>query len=241
MPTNQLSISPELKLEIFGEDLDKPITKLKASITDNSKPKETTTNKKTKKKQNPKQKQKQSTSDIPELNNWRELGYYLETLKPVPVKQIDSNKPNSRNPLSEPLTYKICNHCDNPIFETSLSEHVKFCKEQKKKKELLLLANMPSTTNGNNHTTKKGNSKKRKLDETKDNTPMSSAAGTPAPDDHKPPAKKKKTTKKKKESRPKTQFLEDRLLMINFWLPINGKIKLRLEQLQQRHNKHRMI
>ncbi|KAG7703368.1 hypothetical protein KL932_004325 [Ogataea haglerorum] len=134
-----IEVSTELKQNIFGED--QVIPELA--------------------------KDTQSGSSFANITQWKELGAYLEGLQRITPGSSDSenSEPQSKNPLSRPVVYRICNHCDRPILERYLADHLKSCAQEKRNKTLSAeKANTAVTTNL---------MKKRRLDEAAENASSS--------------------------------------------------------------------
>ncbi|ODV87817.1 hypothetical protein CANARDRAFT_185914, partial [[Candida] arabinofermentans NRRL YB-2248] len=183
------NISSEVKSKVFGKDPDKPITSLKSSAsTSKSKSKQKGT----------------ESSAVPDLLNWKELGTFLEGLQKVTPDNPDKGL-SSKNPLSQPVVYRICNHCDKPISEAHLGDHIQSCIIAKQQaKDAVMAAKALNESSIANNKKSLINNRKRKLDDTKENTPHSipstasgTPAATPAPEEMvKPLTKKQKAAAK---------------------------------------------
>ncbi|CDK28510.1 unnamed protein product [Kuraishia capsulata CBS 1993] len=125
-----------------------------------------------------------ASTDSSKVKIWKDLGQYLETLQGVP-SESNSGPAFVKNPLSSPVPYRICNHCDRPFLETHMAAHIESC--------------MRSSSNSAN-SAKSRVPKKRRLEaefEAKENTPV--------PPEHPPKGKKAKAVKEKKRKKEKTK------------------------------------
>lgn len=89
------------------------------------------------------------------------------------LENISNNLINSKNPLSAPLVYRICNHCDRPILETALAEHIKSCIDMKNSKKALAAAATAAATPSSAKDKPKNTRKRKNQDvDSKESTPV---------------------------------------------------------------------
>lgn len=158
-------------------------------------------------------------TEIPTVRHWKELGQFFDTLQPAPSKVTpNAIELGEDRPLDQPMKYRICNLCGNPILESAIAAHISECKERqelnklnhvKKNSNDVIELNDDSSNVSDNNTSKRPNSsstggnntpnmngnKKRKND-----TPTSLSTGTVSVE---PEQKKSKKERKKKETKPK--------------------------------------
>lgn len=130
--------------------------------------------------------------------NWRELGQYLENNKqPQSQDSILTSSRLLKNPLSASLSYRICNHCEHPILDSVIADHVKKCKETKGSKEAK--ANRAKSRKRKNILPESDDGS------TKEPTPLVSTPVEKSPEEEKPQPKryKKATEKAAKEKKSK--------------------------------------
>ncbi|KAH3667328.1 hypothetical protein OGAPHI_002977 [Ogataea philodendri] len=146
----------------------------------------------------------QAGESFAHINQWKELGAYLEGLQRITPgsSDLDNLELSSKNPLNKPVVYRICNHCDRPILETYLGDHIKSCANKKHTKTT------PKQANGNGVTAEM---KKRRLEETKE--AAVSSTDTPEPEEAKlnGAAKKQKVVKPVKEKKVKKSAKEKKV------------------------------
>lgn len=85
------------------------------------------------------QSQTPSSGMLPKFKHWKELGNFMDKNQVISPnvtsgKVFTNMKYGSKNPLDQPMKYRICNSCDNPILEELMFEHLGKCQELKEKR-----------------------------------------------------------------------------------------------------------
>lgn len=118
----------------------------------------------------------QNTNTSNSHNNSKNSTDSLDTDSFENSENISNNLINSKNPLSAPLVYRICNHCDRPILETALADHIKSCIDMKNSKKALAAAAAAVATASSAKDKPKNTRKRKNQDvDSKESTPVLSS------------------------------------------------------------------
>lgn len=151
--------------------------------------------------------------EIPNVRHWKELGQYFDTLQPTPVNTTTNGiEVGMDRPLDQPMKYRICNLCGNPILESVIADHITDCKHRQERNKLNQAKNSneaielnedsgisdsnskrPNSSSTGYNTPNNNGNKKRKNE-----TTISTATTSVEPE-----MKKSKKERKKKETKPK--------------------------------------
>lgn len=147
--------------------------------------------------------------DVPNVRHWKDLGQFLDTLQTAPVKGPSAGiEVGNDRPLSQPMKYRICNLCGNPILESVIASHIGACKERQERNKHAPAPNVAEVVELNDDTAVLDSSQKRPNSSStnnangtkkrKNDTPATNTSVSVEPD-----GKKLKKERKKKETKPK--------------------------------------
>ncbi|GMM28920.1 deubiquitination module subunit [Martiniozyma asiatica (nom. inval.)] len=118
---SDLNITPEILQQALGSKSNRAITNV-TSLTN------------------------EQSVQLPRMRHWKDLGVYLNSIREVNDASVD-NQPadseyisttndsgllqlGSNRALEQPITYRICKSCGNPILEDTLALHLEQCKQR---------------------------------------------------------------------------------------------------------------